>query len=292
MLRVGIVGIGFMGMVHYLSYQKLRNVKVTAICEKLQKRLEGEWRDIKGNFGPAGEQMDLTGIQTSTEVEDLLASDVDLVDITLPPALHVDVAVRALKAGKHVFCEKPMALQVEDCRRMSEAAEQAGKLLMIGHVLPFFPEFQWALQVIQSNRYGRLLGGSFKRVIADPNWLTNYWQRDQVGGPLLDLHIHDAHFIRLLFGMPKAVASWGRQKNGLPEYWHTHFDYGESGPIVHASSGTLHQQGRSFDHGFENIVRNGSPLFRVRRRGGSTNRVLDHANPHDAWWRHLAAYHG
>ncbi len=251
MLRVGVVGIGFMGMVHYLSYQKLRDVQVTALCEKQQKRLDGDWRDIKGNFGPAGEQMDLSGIETFTEVEDLLASDVDLVDITLPPALHADVAVRSLAAGKHVFCEKPMALKVEDCQRMTKAAEQAGKLLMVGHVLPFFPEYQWALQVVQSGQFGKLLGGSFKRVISDPSWLANFWQPDQVGGPLLDLHIHDAHFIRLLFGMPNSVSSCGSQKNGLPEYWHTHFDYGESGPVVHATSGTLRQQGRSFDHGFE-----------------------------------------
>ena len=85
-------------MVHYLSYQKLPGVEVVAICDQLAHRREGDWRDIKGNFGPAGVRMDLAGVRAYAEVDDLLADDrVDLVDITLPPALHADTAVRALR---------------------------------------------------------------------------------------------------------------------------------------------------------------------------------------------------
>ena len=62
MIRVGIAGIGFMGMTHYLAYQKIRGVKVAALCEQDPKRLAGDWRTIKGNFGPPGEIMDLGGI--------------------------------------------------------------------------------------------------------------------------------------------------------------------------------------------------------------------------------------
>lgn len=252
MTRVGIVGLGFMGMVHYLSYRKTQGARVVAICESDERRREGDWRSIKGNFGPAGEQMDLSEIRTFADVDDMLAEDdIDLVDITLPPALHAEVSVKALESGRHVFCEKPMSLSVNECRRMSVAAERADRRLMIGHVMPYFSEFRWALKVIRSGQFGRLLGGSFKRVIADPNWLTNYWDPKQVGGPMLDLHVHDAHFIRLLFGMPHAVQTWGRTKNGLPEHWHTHFEFGLSGPTVHAVSGTISQQGRAFDHGFE-----------------------------------------
>src|SRR5207253_8716383 len=67
---------------------------------------------------------------------DVCSSDlqVDLVDITLPNSLHADVAVRALESGKHVLCEKPMALTLADCERMVAAAKKANRLLMIGHV--------------------------------------------------------------------------------------------------------------------------------------------------------------
>ncbi len=251
-MKVGIVGIGFMGMVHYLTYEKLRGVKVGAICETIQKRLDGDWRDIKGNFGPAGAKMDLSKVDTYTDVAEMFKDPaIDVVDITLPPGLHAAIAIQALKAGKHVFCEKPMALTTADCRRMVAAAEKADRQLMIGHVLPFFPEYAKAYQIIQSGRYGELLGGSFKRVISDPAWLPHYYDPDRVGGPMLDLHIHDAHFIRLLFGMPTAVSSQGRMRGEVAEYWNTQFQFADRDLAVTATSGVIRQQGRSFTHGFE-----------------------------------------
>lgn len=262
MIRVGIVGIGFMGMVHYLTYQKLRGVQIAALCEKNKARLAGDWRDIKGNFGPAGERIDLSNVATYTSLDELLANDsIDLVDITLPPALHADAVIQSLQAGKQVFCEKPMALDPADCRRMVRASEKAGKQLLIGHVLPFFPEYAWALKMHQSGKLGRLLGGSFKRVISNPAWLKHYWSEKHVGGPMLDLHIHDAHFIRLLFGMPDSVTSRGRLKKNLAEYWHSQFSYGPKGPVVEATSGTINQQGRAFDHGFEIHYEKATLLF-------------------------------
>lgn len=252
MLNIGITGLGFMGMVHYLTYQKLPGVRVTAICELNEKRRAGDWTDIQGNFGPPGEQMDLSDVATTADIDELLdRDDVDVVDVTLPPAAHPDAAIAALEAGKHVFCEKPMALEIDQCRRMSAAAEQADRRLLVGHVLPYFPEYAWALEAVRSGQYGELLGGSFRRVIADPAWLANYWVADQIGGPLFDLHVHDAHFIRLLFGMPSDVISRGRRRNGLPEFWHSQFVFPDARQVVSATSGVTNQQGRPFNHGFE-----------------------------------------
>ena len=76
MLKVGIVGIGFMGMIHYLAYQRIPGVKVVALCETTMKeRLNGDWTGIKGNFGPAGQQMDLTGIATYDNLDAFLADE-------------------------------------------------------------------------------------------------------------------------------------------------------------------------------------------------------------------------
>lgn len=262
MIRVGIAGIGFMGMVHYLTHQKIRGVKIAALCEQDKMRLTGDWRGIKGNFGPPGKKMDLSHLDRHSSLDEMLADEsLDLIDITLPPALHADIAIQALQAGKHVFCEKPMALNVRDCQRMAAAAKRSGKLLMIGHVLPFFPEYAWAWKQHKSRKYGRLLGGSFKRVISNPEWLRNYWSAKHVGGPMLDLHVHDAHFIRLMFGLPEKVTSMGRLKRGLAENWNTQFDYGPKGPVVQATCGTVNQQGRSFDHGFEIHFEKATLLF-------------------------------
>jgi len=241
-----------MGMIHYLAYQQTHGLRVTALWSRDEKKRRGDWRGIQGNFGPPGTEMDLGGIRSYGTLDELLADDqVDLVDVTLPPWLHADVSIRALQAGKHVFCEKPIALTMADADRMLEAARQAERHLLIGHVLPFLPEYQWARQVIESGAYGRLLGGDFRRVIAHPEWIPDFWNAQRVGGPLLDLHVHDAHFIRLLFGRPTKISSIGRFRGDLPEHWHTAFAFADPRQTATACGGVINQPGRSFTHGFE-----------------------------------------
>lgn len=269
MIRVGIVGVGFMGWIHWLAYQRMGDAKVTAISTRNPKRLAGDWTGIRGNFGPPGEQIDMSGVAGHAELEKLLADpNVDLVDLTLPNALHADITIRALEAGKHVLCEKPMALTLADCERMVAAAKKANRLLMVAHVLPFFPEYQWALQVIRSGDYGRVRGGAFKRIISDPTWMKDYWSPEHGGGPMLDLHIHDAHFIRFLFGMPQEVTTTGRLRDGLPEFWHSQFRFADSELVVEATSGVINQQGRPFTHAFEIHLERATLMFDFAVIGG------------------------
>ncbi|HEX4071900.1 MAG TPA: Gfo/Idh/MocA family oxidoreductase [Planctomycetaceae bacterium] len=274
MLRVGVVGVGFMGMIHYLAYQKVRGAKVTAICSRDRKKLAGDWRGIQGNFGPPGTMMDLSGIKTYEDWQEMLHDpEIDLIDICLPPALHGDVAIAAAKAGKHALVEKPIALEHSTGQRMLKAAERAGTQLLIAHVLPFVPEYAFARQMVQSGKYGRLLGGHFKRIISDPSWLKDFFDPQAVGGPVVDLHIHDAHFIRMLCGMPQAVYSTGRMRGDVVEFFTTQFLFADHEvqpdqaakpphprPLSHkgrrelaltATGGVVSQQGRSFTHAFE-----------------------------------------
>ncbi|HET6880889.1 MAG TPA: Gfo/Idh/MocA family oxidoreductase [Pirellulales bacterium] len=251
MVHVGIVGVGFMGMIHYLAYKKIAGVKVAAICTRDKKKLAGDWRGIQGNFGPPGEVMDLGAIARYESWCDLLANPkIDLVDVCLPPKLHADVTVAALRAGKHVICEKPIALNAADAKRMVKAAEQSQRMLLIAHVLPFVPEFAFVRRAAISGKYGKLWGGHFKRIIADPQWLKDFYDPQGAGGPVIDLHIHDAHFIRLLWGMPRAVQSIGRRRGEMLEFVNTQFLYDDE-TLVTAASGVIQQQGRSFTHGFE-----------------------------------------
>jgi predicted dehydrogenase len=175
--------------------------------------------------------------------------------------LHADVTIRALQAGKDVFCEKPIALTEDDARRMVSVAEKEGRLLMIGHVLPLFPEFAFALKTVRSGKYGRLLGGSFQRVTADPTWLSGYYDPNRVGGPMLDLHVHDAHFIRLLCGMPKAVLTTGRMRGEVAGFFSTQYQFDDPDLAVISISGAIDQQGRSFTHGFEIHLERATLLF-------------------------------
>jgi predicted dehydrogenase len=134
---------------------------------------------------------------------------------------------------------------------MVVAAKKAKKQLLVGHVLPFLPEYDFARKAIEGGKYGKLLGGHFKRVISDPLWLKDFYDPDKVGGPLVDLHVHDAHFIRLLFGMPTAVTSQGRMRGKVVEYCVSQFEFKNKALVVTSASGVINQQGRSFTHGFE-----------------------------------------
>ena len=130
MVRIGIAGIGFMGMIHYLAAAKLRGAKVTAVCSRDRKKLAGDWRGIRGNFGPAGTEMDLGKVKRCASFRDLLADpDIDLVDICTPTVLHEEMAVAALKAGKHVLVEKAIAMDTKGADTMLRAAAKAGRRL-------------------------------------------------------------------------------------------------------------------------------------------------------------------
>jgi predicted dehydrogenase len=262
MVNVGIVGLGFMGMTHYNAYKKVDGARIAAVCEEDPLRLSGDWRSIQGNFGPRGEIVDLEGIAKYSSLDDLVADpNIDMIDICLPPALHPATSIAASKAGKHVLCEKVIALKPGNAEDMVAAASEASKLMMIAHVLPFVPEYSFVYQKVQSGEYGRLLGGHFTRVISDPQWMTDFFDPDRCGGPMLDLHIHDAHFIRLLWGMPKSVHSVGRMRGEVAEFFTSQFLYEDPSLVITATSGVINQQGRPFTHGYEVHFEKATVLF-------------------------------
>ena len=253
MLNVGITGIGFMGWIHYLAYQKTPTAQIRAICTRNEAKRNGDWTSIQGNFGPPGEQVDVSEWSCYEQIDDLLADEsIDLIDICLPPDIHADIAIRALEAGKHVLIEKPMALTAEDCENIVSVAAANNRQAMVAHVLPFFPEYAYLRNAVASGEFGKLLGGHFNRVISDPLWLgKDFWSEDKVGGPLIDLHVHDAHLIRFLFGMPTAVNTRGRLREDIVEYFSTVFEFEDSDLVVTSNSGVMNQQGRTFMHNFE-----------------------------------------
>jgi predicted dehydrogenase len=253
MVRIGIAGIGFMGMIHYLAATKVKGGRVAAVCSRDPVKLAGDWRGIRGNFGPPGTKVDLGKVRRYAAFDDLLADpDIDLVDVCTPTHLHAPMATRALQAGKHVLVEKAIALDPRDADAMLQAAGRAGRLLMVAHVLPFFPEFAFAADTIRGGAYGKLLGAHFKRVISRPDWSAEMADASKTGGPAVDLHIHDTHFIGLVAGVPRRVFSAGVvETDGSVTYLTTQYLYGDGGPAVSCSAGAVSMPGRPFVHGFE-----------------------------------------
>jgi len=261
-VRIGIVGIGFMGMIHYLAAQKVPGARVAALCTRDAKKRAGDWRGIRGNFGPPGEQMDLSQVKTYEHLDDLLADpDIDLIDICNVTNLHCPTALAALQAGKHVLVEKAIALDAQEADAMVTAARQAGKLLMVAHVLPFVPEFAYAVEAVRGGRYGKLLGGQFHRIISKPDWSADIGDWRKTGGPAVDLHIHDTHFIGLLCGVPAQVFATGVVQNEAVVHLTTQYLYGAGGPSIACSSGALTMKGRPFVHGYELYLEQATLIF-------------------------------
>lgn len=278
MLRIGIAGIGFMGMIHYHAARRLEGAKVAAIATRDPKKRAGDWRGIQGNFGPRGARENLAGVQAFATLEEMLASAaVDVVDICLPNDQHAAAAIQALEAGKDVLVEKAIALTLEDADRMLAAARAARRTLLVAHVLPFFPDFGFALDALRDGRLGKLRAAHFRRHISPPDWSADIADLARSGGPVVDLHIHDTHFVVQACGMPKSVSTRGRLRDGVPEYVATHYDFGPGGPVVSACSGAISPPSRPFTHGFEIYFESGALHYEA---GGPLSLYTEHGVQH------------
>ncbi|HTE19121.1 MAG TPA: Gfo/Idh/MocA family oxidoreductase [Armatimonadota bacterium] len=281
MVRVGIAGIGFMGVTHFKAYEKVEGAQVAAIFTRDARKLEGDWTNVRGNFGGAGGVQDLSGVKRYDDLDALLTDpDIDLVDLCLPSHLHRPVTERALAGGKHVLVEKPIALSVEDADAMIAAAERAGKLLMVAQVLRFWPEFAAIKELIDGGELGAVRGAHFKRIIARPDWSGDNWFSDpaKTGGAVVDLHIHDTDFVQYLFGKPAAVWSTGSvSDNGQVDYLVTEYQYPGQNLCVSAQSGAIAMKGLEFEHGFDVYFERGmlkhnsstTPKLELYREDGS-----------------------
>jgi predicted dehydrogenase len=216
MLKVGIVGFGFMGRTHYKCWKGLDGVEIAAICDA-NPNIEEDTKRAVGNIGDPNETVDFESLTLYADFDKMLASEkLDAVSITLPTYLHPDFSVKALSKGLHVMCEKPMGLTAEACAPMIEAAQRSGKVLQIGHCVRFWPEYAKAKALLDSGKYGRVIAATFQRLGAAPTWSIDNWFLDEKrsGGMALDLHIHDTDYVQYLFGMPRAVCSFGSKAPG------------------------------------------------------------------------------
>jgi predicted dehydrogenase len=253
MTGIGIIGLGFMGMTHFEGAKGVQGGKVVAIATRSEKKRRGDWSDIQGNFGPRGSaHTDLSGVAVYADYADLLRDPkVQLVDICLPTDQHEVVALQALAAGKHVLVEKPISVDLAAADRMVAAARQAGRMLMVAQVLPFFPEFRWLRETVQSGRFGKLRAASFHRVITSPDWSDNMSDFRKLGGWGIDLHIHDNHYISLLCGVPRQVFSRGLLMDGLVNHVCTQYLFDDPQLTVSCVSGGIAADGLKFNQGFE-----------------------------------------
>lgn len=204
MVKVAIVGAGFIGEVHANSMHKLENAKVAAVVSSREK----EGAEFAEKFGAR---------RYSTLEELLEQGDVDCVDICTPTFLHAAMTEKAAEAGKHILCEKPLALSIGDVDKMIKVVRKNNVKAMAGHTLRFWPEYVKAKEIIDSGELGKPLHVFCERLAATPDWHKGSWGFNEArgGGASVDLHIHDLDYLIWLFGQPKMVNAVGVQKPEL-----------------------------------------------------------------------------
>jgi predicted dehydrogenase len=161
--------------------------------------------------------------------------EIDLVSICTLTDSHVPLARAALEAGKHVLVEKPVALHAEPIRELNEIARRAGRICMPAMCMRFWPGWDWLKARIEDRAYGACVSATFQRLTSPPPWsLDFYADGARSGGAIVDLHVHDADFVRFCFGDPDAVSSAGR--------------VGDSGAIDHVTTLYRYERGNGPAH--------------------------------------------
>jgi predicted dehydrogenase len=191
MLRVGLIGAGVMGSVHAEAWSQTP-MQIAGILSRTQERAQ----KISEQYG----------CKVYDDLDQLLA-DVDVVDICTPTDTHHDLVLKAVQAGKHIVCEKPLAMTIQEGVNMLEACERAGVHLLMAHVVRFFPQYTQARSIVESGDIGKVAVVRLTRCSFQPGRETNSWLLDEArsGGVMLDLMIHDFDYARWVAGDVKSV---------------------------------------------------------------------------------------
>jgi predicted dehydrogenase len=209
-MKIGVLGLGFMGSTHLQAWSRIPEAELLAVMDLDETRLSGDLSSIQGNLGGPGMKMDFSAVRKYRSVDGILSDrDVEAIDICLPTFLHAAVAIQALRAGKHVLCEKPMALDGDDADAMVVEAERSGRILMVAQVLRFFPAYRELSRLVKSGALGQIRSALFRRRTAVPAWGPWELDKKKSGGGAFDLLIHDVDQSQYLFGVPEAISSTG-----------------------------------------------------------------------------------
>ncbi len=200
-LKIAIVGTGNISQAHLQAYTKRSDVEVYAMC------------DIHaGRVAEQGEKYQVPPERRFTDVKAMLQTlpEIDAVSVCTWNNAHASCTLAALEAGKHVLCEKPMAMNADEALAMQKAAEKAGKLLMIGFVRRHGNDARVVKDYIDSGFFGDIYYA--KAAYLRRNGNPGGWFGDKSrsgGGPLIDLGVHVIDLVRYLLGNPKPVSVYG-----------------------------------------------------------------------------------
>lgn len=185
-MRVGIIGAGSMGHAHAAGW-RAAGAEIVGVASQWGTSAKALAHDY--------------GARAFADLEALLP-EVEVVDLCVPSDLHQQMTLRAAAAGKHVVCEKPIALSHADGEAMIGACARAGVRLFVAHVVRFFPQYRTAAETVLSGQLGQLGVMRCKRVAYPPRQGQTSWFADESrsGGVVLDLMVHDFDYALWLGG--------------------------------------------------------------------------------------------
>lgn len=181
-LRAGIIGCGgIANNKHLPSIRECGLAEVVAFCDSIEERAS----ETAKKFGSAN-----AGVYT--DYRELLAEELDVVYVCTPNRSHCEITVAALRAGKHVLCEKPMATSYAEAQEMCQAAKETGKLLTIGYQNRYRPDSQFLKRECENGVLGEVYYARAKAIRrrAVPTWGVFLNEYEQGGGPLIDIGTH------------------------------------------------------------------------------------------------------
>jgi predicted dehydrogenase len=233
-MRIGVVGLGFMGSTHARALFQVPGTELGAVVSSDPMKLSGDFTGVGGNLGGPREKLDFSGVRKYADFGAALNDkSLDALDICLPSDQHFAATRAALRAGKHVLCEKPLALDGEAAHQLVEEANRAGRILMAGHVLRFYSEYRALASVLAGGRLGAVRGSLFRRRCGAPAW--SRWLTDSArsGGAVLDLLIHDIDFCLHLYGKPRVISATGYANRDRGIDWiEARLGFEHSGPAI------------------------------------------------------------
>ena len=236
-----------MGAAHVAAIESDRQAELGAVVTTNPKAREGDLSETGGNLEIGTRHFDFSNVSKYSTWQELISDkSISAVTICLPTDLHCQVTMAALAAGKHVLCEKPMALTTGECDRMLEAAKKAGRTLMIGQVLRFWPDYVKLRDFANKGEYGTVRQATFTRKCGIPDWSKWLPDESRSGGAVMDLLIHDIDQILGLFGVPARVTA---KRLGSTDSIMASFIY-TKGPEVRLQGGWF-EAGMPFSMGFQ-----------------------------------------
>jgi predicted dehydrogenase len=243
-MRIGLIGLGFMGGAHLSAIKSLGGVTLTAISSRTQptsdRLSQGNLPHLKASALPLDANWYADWRQLVSD------PDVDAVDVCLPTHLRKEVTLSAFEHGKHVLCEKPMALSFADCEEMLKAAERSGCVFMVAHVLRFVSSYRYAASFIASTLQGSVTSCTMQRKTGYPKWGEWLGREEYSGGAILDLLIHDIDQALKLFGKPDTVCA---MSDGAIDTMQGLLRYADGFEVRLA--GGWYEAGRAFSAGFQ-----------------------------------------